>query len=99
MSTYFHGTAAKDEIIYAGFNTSMVFLTSRRDVAEDYGFDVIEVCVNDDDLLIDLDQAGAVGVSVATANCMTGNDFESAREYAENGYSVCVKSENVISIR
>lgn len=99
MATYFHGSAAKEEIIESGFNTELVFLTARRDVAEDYGFDVVEVTVDEEHLMVDLDISGAVGVSFETANAMTGNDYESASEYAANGYSVCVYSKNVISAR
>lgn len=95
----YHGTASKDEIIESGFNTEWVFLTARRDVAEDYGFDVVEVSVSDDDLFVDLDVAGAIGVTVESANAMTGNQYETAAEYAENGYSVCTKSSSVMSVR
>ena len=76
-----------------------MFLTARRDVAEDYGFDVVEVSVSDDDLFVDLDVAGAIGVTVESANSMTGNQYETAAEYAENGYSVCAKSSSVMSVR
>ena len=99
MATYFHGTAAKEEIIEHGFNTEIVFLTSRKDVAEDYGFDVVEVAVDEEHLMVDLDSAGAVGVGFEMANAMTGNDYESAAEYAANGYSVCAYSKNVIGVR
>ena len=95
----YHGTASKDEIIESGFNTEWVFLTARRDVAEDYGFDVVEVIVSDDDLFVDLDVAGAIGVTVESANAITGNYYESAAEYAQNGFSVCVLAKNIASVK
>ena len=95
----YHGTVSKEEIIESGFNTDWVFLAARKDVAEDYGFDVVEVSVSDDDLLVDLDVAGAIGVTVESANAMTGNEYETAAEYAENGYSVCVLASSVLSVK
>ena len=95
----YHGTASKDEIIESCFNTEWVFLTSRRDVAEDYGFDVVEVSVSSDDLFVDMDVAGAIGVTVEAANAMTGNQYETAAEYAKEGYSVCVLAKSVLSVK
>lgn len=93
----FHGTIAKEEIIASGFNTELVFLCASRSDAEAFG-DVVEVWVDDDALMVDLDIPGARGVSVETANLMTDETFESARDYAEAGYAVCVPASAVISI-
>ena len=95
----YHGTASKEEIIDSGFNTEWVFMTARKDVAEDYGLDVVEVSVCDDDLFVDLDVAGAIGITVESANAITGNDYESAAEYAQSGYSVCVLAKSIISVK
>ena len=95
MITLFHGTTAKSEIIKDGFNTEFVFLTPRLEVAEMYADDVVSVVVDQDDLLIDLDQAGAIGLTVDEANYMTGNDFSCADDYLDAGFSVCIAAKNI----
>ena len=95
MINLYHGTSAKQEILNSGFNTALVFLTSRIDVAESYADEVVIVSVDADDLLIDLDQQGAIGLTVSQANLMTDNYFSCAEQYLDAGYSVCVKAENV----
>ena len=95
MITLFHGTTAREQIINEGFNTEFVFLTSRIEVAEMYADDVVSVVVDQDDLLIDLDQACAIGLTVDEANCMTGNIFSCAEDYLDAGFSVCVSSKNI----
>ena len=95
MVTLFHGTTARDEIINEGFNTELVFLTSRMEVAEMYADDVVSVVVDEDDLLIDLDQAGAIGLTIEQANQMTGNDFSCAEDYLDAGFSVCILAKNI----
>ncbi|MEL7628714.1 hypothetical protein AAGW04_06875 [Pectobacterium aroidearum] len=92
----FHGTTeeAKELIEQHGFNTDLVFLTPRKDVAEDYGYEVVDVNVDEENLLIDLDMPGAIGVSVETANAYTGNDW-TIDEYIDAGHSVCAKTEHV----
>ena len=95
MITLFHGTQSKNEIIENGFNTELVFLTARKEIAEDYGFEIVSVIVDEDDLLIDLDQQGAIGLTFEQANMMTGNDFSCAGDYLDAGFSVCVAAKNI----
>ena len=73
----------------------MVYLLADKGRAEDYGDDVVAVRVQDDDLLIDLDMPGAVGVDVETANAITGNEFDCASEYAAAGFAVCAHTHDV----
>lgn len=95
MKTLFHGTAAKSEILKDGFNTELVFLTSRMEVAEMYADEFVSVVVDEDDLLIDLDQPGAIGLTVEQANRMTDNDFSCADDYLDAGFSVCIAAKNI----
>jgi uncharacterized protein YuzE len=95
MITLFHGTTAKAEIIKGGFNTELVFLTARMEVAEMYAEEVVSVVVDEDDLLIDLDQPGAIGLKVEQANRMTDNDFSCAEDYLDAGFSVCIATKNI----
>lgn len=95
MKTLFHGTTAKSEILKDGFNTELVFLTSRMEVAEMYADDFVSVVVDEDDLLIDLDQPGAIGLTVEQANRMTDNDFYCADDYLDAGFSVCIAAKNI----
>ena len=99
MTTLFHGTNARNEIINEGFNTDTVFLTARADVAEMYADDVVSVVVDEDDLLIDLDLAGARGLTICQANQMTGNDFSCVDDYLDAGFSVCVLTKNIKQVK
>lgn len=91
----FHGTTAQaaEEIVASGFLRGPVFLTARRDVAEDYaGYgEVIVVHVADGDLMVDLDMPGARLLSVADAAAYLGEDSATNIEwFIERGYSVGV---------
>jgi hypothetical protein len=100
MTIFFHGTSEESaiEIKENGFFTEMVFITPSKDVAEEYacGEEVITVSVNDvDNLLIDLDIAGAKGMTVDEANSYLNNEDWDINDYINAGYSLCVKAEFV----
>ncbi|WP_281083928.1 hypothetical protein [Klebsiella quasivariicola] len=97
MTAFFHGTSedSATEIKENGFSTEMVFFTPRKDVAEEYGEEVVAVYVDTDDLMIDLDMAGATGMSVDEANAYLNNEEWDINNYINAGYSLCAKVENV----
>ncbi|HAV0413625.1 TPA: hypothetical protein JFW75_003449 [Salmonella enterica] len=93
MTTFYHGTSedSADLIKENGFSTELVFVTPRKDIAEEYGEEVIKVSIDNDDLLVDLDMAGAVGMSVEEANAYLSNDDWEISDYINQGYSLCAK--------
>lgn len=97
MATFFHGTSEESaiEIRENGFSTEMVFITPRKDIAEEYGEEVIAVSIDTDDLMVDLDMAGAIGMSVDEANAYLDNEEWDINDYINAGYSLCAKTEFV----
>lgn len=97
MTIFFHGTSedSVDLIKENGFSTELVFVTPRKDIAEEYGEEVISVSIDKDDLLVDLDMPGAVGISVDVANAYLNNDDWDISDYINQGYSLCAKAESV----
>lgn len=97
MATFFHGTSEESAIAIKenGFSTEMVFITPRKDIAEEYGEEVVSVSVDVDDLMIDLDMAAAAGMSVDEANAYLDNDGWDINDYINAGYSLCAKSDSV----
>ena len=90
----YHGTneEAKKEILLNGFFTDYVFLTPDKNAAEDYGDEIIEVYVDEDNLLIDFDYEGK-GVEVSFANEITCQPDWTIKDYINANYSVCAKKE------
>jgi hypothetical protein len=90
----FHGTtkAALSEIRRSGVLEGPVFLTPRKEVAEDYAGDdgvVLEVEVEKELLLLDFDFAGAQLISLEDANVYTESEGDkSIDEWLEEGQSV-----------
>lgn len=96
----YHGTnlEGKEQIVKNGFFTDLVFLTPSESSAEEYGCEIIIVEVDEDDLMIDFDLPGSIGVCVETANQITGQSNWTITDYINNDYNLCVKKE-LIKIR
>ncbi len=85
-----HGTTQEGlaGIKGTGFNAGKVFLTSRREVAESYAPEVVEVTVKLADLRKDFD----------TEDPSVENQEMSIREWVESGKSVFIESANIIAV-
>ncbi|VFR81349.1 hypothetical protein RAN3_2562 [plant metagenome] len=99
MIELFHGTddAGLAGIIAAGAIRGPVFLTPRRDMAEEYAPNVVAVRVDEDSLMIDADLPGQNLLTVQEANDHFGNDGWSIRDYLRAGQSVAVSHDVVIA--
>lgn len=90
----YHGTSAEaaEQIREAGFICGPVFLSARRDIAEDYAGEgeVIEASIALECLLVDLDMPGAALLPVADAAGYLGVDADSIEWFIDHGYSVGV---------
>lgn len=97
FNMFYHGTSESSakEIKLNGFNTELVFVTPRKEIAEDFGKIVISVEINEENILVDLDSSGAIGLDVENANAYTGNEDWSINDYIENGYSLCARPEHI----
>lgn len=98
--TLYHGT---NEIGYnaiqeSGFLRGPVFLTPRKDIADEYGGDsdfTIKVSIPADKLKIDFDLPGQRLLTVDEANDYSGNDGWTIDDYIADGASVGV-DENIV---
>lgn len=94
--TLYHGTASDSipEIAQGGMLRGPVYLTPRREVAEDYsgGESVIQVRVPESEIKIDLDLPGGRLLTVDEANRNLDREGWTLEDYIDDGSSVGVDS-------
>lgn len=96
----YHGTSPEsaDEILKDGF-AFKVFMTPRREIANDYGSgSVLDLYAKRNKLEIDLDLPGGRTLSVDDANGYLGNDGWTISDYINSGYSVAADPSSIRSV-
>lgn len=97
LTRLYHGT---DEAAFKAINdekrmSGPVFFTPRKEIAEQYGENLIEANIPVDKLKIDLDLAGARLLNVDDANLYLDKDWDIS-DYIDAGYSVGVDEDVIL---
>jgi len=97
----YHGTTpeAYDEIMQSGILNAPVYMTPRKDIAEQYGDNVVSVMVDENALGIDLDlPSGKLLSAEDAASYLERPDLKTVQDFIDAGFSVGTTNSDAVQI-